>query len=564
MNAERLLAHYARIADAPDAIPRMRRFVLDLAVRGKLVPQDPSDESPIDALKQAREQLEAAAATTGRLRWKASVPAVASEMDKDVPSGWIAARVNDTGLYVNGPAFRPSDWKKEGLPIIRIQNLTDHGKEFNFAEGDFPNEVIVRNGDLLVSWSATLEAFKWDRGPGVLNQHIFRVIPAEGLATSNFLLLLLRNAIREMADSEHAHGLVMTHINREPFVNHLVLIPPLAEQHRIVAKVNELMALCDQLEAARAEREATRDRLMSASLARLDASDPETFQADARLALDALPALTTRPDQIKQLRQTILNLAVRGKLVPQDPNDEPASELLARLTTTKSKGRKGRDWSQGASSRHVPAFEPPLGWSWTTIDETAHRVTVGYVGPMRDQYVADGVPFLRSQNVRAHKFREEGLIYISPGFHKKIIKSALAPGDVVVVRSGNVGTACVIPPTIKEANCSDLVVVQKPECVLPKFLCFYLNSLAAAHVEAGSVGVALTHFNTKSVATMPLALPPLAEQRRIVAKVDELMVLCDQLEASLATADDTRRRLLKALLAEALAPAAERELAAAE
>ena len=99
---------------------------------------------------------------------------------------------------------------------------------------------------------------------------------------------------------------------------------------------------------------------------------------------------------------------------------------------------------------------------------------------------------------------------------------------------------------------------------MPEFLCFYLNSLAAAHVEEGAVGVALTHFNTKSLATMPLALPPLAEQRRIVAKVDELMTLCERLEASLATADDTRRRLLEALLAEALAPADARELEAAE
>jgi hypothetical protein len=104
---------------------------------------------------------------------------------------------------------------------------------------------------------------------------------------------------------------------------------PLAEQHRIVAKVDELIALCDRLEAAHAVREAT--RLAAASLARLNAPDPETFRADARFALDVLPAITTRPDQIKALRQTILNLAVRGKLVPQDPNDEPASESLKRI-----------------------------------------------------------------------------------------------------------------------------------------------------------------------------------------------------------------------------------------
>ena len=105
------------------------------------------------------------------------------------------------------------------------------------------------------------------------------------------------------------------------------------------------MALCDRLEAARAEREATRDRLAASSLARLNAPDPETFQDDARFVLNALPALTTRPDQIKQLRQTILNLAVRGKLVPQDPKDEPASELLKRIA--KEKAAAGEPGNQG-------------------------------------------------------------------------------------------------------------------------------------------------------------------------------------------------------------------------
>ena len=107
-------------------------------------------------------------------------------------------------------------------------------------------------------------------------------------------------------------------------------VPPLAEQHRIVAKVDELMALCDRLEAARAEREAARDRLTAASLARLNTPDPETFREDARFVLDALPALTTRPDQIQQLRQTILSLAMCGKLLAQDSTDEPASALLSR------------------------------------------------------------------------------------------------------------------------------------------------------------------------------------------------------------------------------------------
>ena len=131
--------------------------------------------------------------------------------------------------------------------------------------------------------------------------------------------------------------------------------PPLAEQHRIVAKVDELMALCDRLEAARTEREATRNRLSASSLARLDAPDPDpaTFRDHAAFALENLAPLTTRTDQIKALRQTILNLAVRGKLVEQDPNDEPASELLKRIAAEKARLVKAKKISKQV------AFQPP-------------------------------------------------------------------------------------------------------------------------------------------------------------------------------------------------------------
>jgi type I restriction enzyme S subunit len=126
-------------------------------------------------------------------------------------------------------------------------------------------------------------------------------------------------------------------LGRSEAYDQIIAVPPLAEQRRIVAKVDELMGLCDRLTAARAAREAVRDRLMAASLARLNAPDPKAFQSDAGFALDALPALTTRPDQIKALRQSILNLAVRGQLVPQDAKDEPASELLKRIAREKAR-----------------------------------------------------------------------------------------------------------------------------------------------------------------------------------------------------------------------------------
>ena len=170
-----------------------------------------------------------------------------------------------------------------------------------------------------------------------------------GLGAPQYLMITLRSPFMVECVETRMRGQACPAINDSDFAVLPIPLPPLAEQHRIVAKVDELMALCDQLEAAKTEREQSRDRLVAASLHRLnspadtaetDAPDLPARQADAfrdhaRFVFEHLPRLTTRPEHIKQLRQTILNLAVRGKLVPQDPNDEPASELLKRIQAEK-------------------------------------------------------------------------------------------------------------------------------------------------------------------------------------------------------------------------------------
>lgn len=554
MNAARLLAHYDQIADAPDAITRLRRLILDLAVRGKLVPQDAADVSPVNVLAEARRQLRAQAETAKRMRWKQTDPVAKAEIDKDAPPGWVAARLNDTGLYINGLAFKPADWKQSGIPIIRIQNLTDPNKEFNFAQGSFPDEVVVRNGDLLVSWSATLEAFKWDRSEGVLNQHIFRVIPYEGLTDRGFLLLLLRHAIREMADSEHAHGLVMTHINRGPFLNHVVLIPPLPEQHRIVAKVDELMGLCDRLEAARAAREATRDRLAAASLARLSTPDPETFRADARFALDALPALTVRPDQIKRLRQTILNLAVRGKLVPQDANDEPASELLKRIAKEIPSSR-----GEGQIGEPLP-YSLPEGWAWINLGRLVAHSDAGW-SPKTEDFRRSGDEWgvLKVSAVSWDKFRPWENKQVLQGTDARL-QAEVKKGDFLISRANTselIARAVIVDEEPVKLMMSDKIVRLFLSKNCNHRFVWIVNNYAdfarAHYVErASGVSPSMKNVSRDVILGLPFPLPPLAEQHRIVAKVDTLMVICDRLEACLTATSATRRRLLEALLAESL------------
>jgi len=554
MIPDHLLAHYDRIADAPDAVARLQHLVLKLAATGRLVPQNPEDLTATEALTEARRWLRDKSREVGRLRWKPTNSAVELPLGRSLPHGWVLASINDTGFYVNGLAFKPADWKPSGQPIIRIQNLTNPTKEFNFARGQFPDEVVVRDGDLLVSWSATLDAFRWNRGAGVLNQHIFRVIPAPGLTSVEFLLLLLRNAIRELAESEHAHGLVMTHINRGPFLAHAVMVPPLTEQHRIVAKVDELMALCDQLEAARSKRETLRDRLTTASFACLNSPDPATVRSDAHFALDALPALTARCNQVRQLRQTILNSAVRGLLSKRIASDQSASTLLARIERERPKGLP--------EVPEIPKdyqYEVAPEWAWSTL---GHLIVSG------PQNGVSPKPSKREDAPRAITLTATTSGSFDSAHFKRVEASAhvaekywLRNGDLLFQRGNTrdlVGMAAIYSGPHKAFLYPDLMIRVR---ISPRVNLRYIHLAALApparcyfSEKATGAQETMPKINQSTLLSLPVALPPRLEQDRIVAKVDELMALCTQLETILLKGDEARGRLLEALIHEALEP----------
>lgn len=166
-------------------------------------------------------------------------------------------------------------------------------------------------------------------------------------------------------------------------------------------------------------------------------------------------------------------------------------------------------------------------WSSVTVGEVAREVTVGHVGPMADDYERSGVPFLRSLNVEPFKLRMDNLKFISREFHCKLRKSALAPGDVVIVRTGKPGSCAVIPEYLAEANCSDLVIVRCGNRVRPHFLSYVVNSLAGHHIASHTVGAVQQHFNVGSARTLTFQLPSLGVQDAIL---DVLKTLDDKVE----------------------------------
>jgi type I restriction enzyme S subunit len=314
-------------------------------------------------------------------------------------------------------------------------------------------------------------------------------------------------------------------------------LPSLAEQHRIVAKVDELMALCDQLVAAQVEQESRRDKVIAASLHRLNnRADADEFREHARFHLHHLPRLTTRPEHIQRLRQTILNLAVRGKLVSQDPNDEPPLEFLKM--------------NQVEIPEEQP-FQIPESWAWVSVGQIADC----RLGKMLDKAKNKGTPrrYLRNVNVRWFHF-DLSDVFEMPFEDAELNEFALREGDVLICEGGEPGRAAVWDEREKDIYFQKAIHrVRFSENVDSHF---FVNAIRessdSGRLSKYFTGVGIKHFTGRGLASFVFPLPPIAEQERIVAKVNELMSLCDRLEAQLITTQTERRRMLEAVLQEAL------------
>jgi len=585
MNADRLLEHYERIADAPDAIPRLRQFILDLAVRGKLVPQDPNGEPASDLLNRIAKE-KARLVKAEEVRRDQPLPMVdQGDFPMSAPIGWALTRLAAISRRIHYGFTASADANLKDVRMLRITDIQDNAVDWSSVpgcviDGDNVDQYKLEKGDILIARTGGTigKTFLIRDVPvtAVFASYLIR-IQGTNYVFDEYLKLFLESPLYWTQLRDGTRGTGQPNVNGQTLGMMILPLPPLAEQHRIVAKVDALMALCDRVEAARAGREATRDRLAAASLARLNAPDPANFQDDARFALDTLPALTTRPDQIKQLRQTILNLAVRGKLVLQDTNDEPASELLKRIADEKARlikaGKVKKEKPLDLIDDATKPYDLPDAWEWVRLDVLTRLITKGSSPKWQGvNYVSadEGILFITSENVGNYELRKlDDLKYVESRFRDIEPRSMLKTGDILMNLVGaSIGRAALY--NLKaEANINQAValvrLIKMHEGPYVDYLLHYFNSRSAIEFMLGSrVTTAQPNMSLTDAREFPVPLPPLAEQHRIVAKVDALMALCNRLEASLAAAATTRRRLLDALLAEALTPDDEREMEAAE
>jgi len=555
--AARLLALYDQVAEAEDAIPRLRRFVLDLAVRGKLVAQEAGDEPAAELLKRI---ANAETPTTGR-RGKqrdTSVSNALEELPFDAPSGWAFAPLGQLVRVLNGRAYKQQELLASGTPVLRVGNLFT-SNHWYYSDLELDDDKYCEAGDLIYAWSASFGPFIWGGPRVIFHYHIWKLpLISDADLSKHYLYLFLQQKTREI--KEAGHGISMVHMTKEKMEKLVVPLPPLAEQRRIVRRVEELMALCDQLLAARAGRETVRDRLTTATLSRLTAPDqpPEAAPQNARFALQALPTLTTHTAQIKTLRQTILNLAVRGKLVAQDPTDGPAAELLKRIAKAKALRVKAGQIPKKADPVRDPVWGQgigPSGWSEIALGQVTDVITSGSRG-WGEFYSKTGPGFVRAQNIRFGKLRLDDLACVNPPSNSEGSRTQVVRNDLLIVITGaGVTNPALLDQDLGEAYVSQHVGLVRPsDTALSPWLlhCLLADSGGRAELVKRAYGAGKPGLNLDNIRNLTIPLPPLAEQHRIVARVDALMALCDQLESSLTTATTTRSRLLEALLHEAL------------
>jgi type I restriction enzyme S subunit len=563
MNAELVLKHFNYISDAPEAIRRFRQFIIDLSVRGKLVEQDPSDEPAFESLKRVRSERKRLSKEKIVKNDKISGEIQALEKPYSLPGNWQWIRLGECLDMINGRAFKPTDWIPSGLPIVRIQNLNTENAPFNYCnESIVEQRHIIESGCFLISWSGTpgtsFGAFIWKRGKAALNQHIFRCVQVGGAYYDRFLQIAINGRLDEMIAKAHG-GVGLQHITKGKLENLPLSLPPLAEQYRIVSKVDELMALCDRLEMARTERESRRDQLAAASHHHLNnGADSKVFRKHTHFFIGHLPQLTVRSDQIKKLRQTILDLAVQGKLGAQNPSDEPAEDLLERIQTRKASLLGNATIRQTKACR---SFDPndvphsiPSSWKWTMLGEITDIGTGSTPSRTQPSFWDGSIPWVTSGSTSLSLI-SSGDEYVTEAAVKAHRLRLYQPGTLLVGLYGQGKTRgqvaeLGIESTINQA-CAAVCPLPGFESVHP-----YLKRLLQKNydeVRLLSAGGTQPNLNVQKIKELLVPLPPIPEQARIVAKVDELMALCDRLEAQLTTAQTEASRLLESVLHHALA-----------
>ncbi|MDF1740800.1 MAG: restriction endonuclease subunit S [Verrucomicrobiales bacterium] len=535
-------------------IKRLRELILELAVRGLLVAQDPNEEPASELLNRAAKEKEILI-KGGEIKRKKVQPEI-DEHEKpfSLPSGWAWIRLSEAG----------HDWGQKkpdsNFTYIDVGSINkEHGLVRDpdvLSPKKAPSRArkIVKKGTVIYStvrpYLLNIAVVSESFSPEPIASTAFAIIhPFQGILAP-FIYRYLRSPTFINYVESCQTGIAYPAINDKQFFSGVLPIPPLAEQHRIVAKVDELMALCDRLEQQQEDSLRTHDTLVQTLLGAVTAASKRGQFAQAWKRIESnFDTLFTTESSIDQLKQTILQLAVMGKLVEQDPEDEPAGSFLNQIA------EKNINKKALPKPKRTP-YTVPESWEWSTSGYIG-EIKLGRQRSPKDHNGPNMVPYLRVANVHDNRLALSDVkeMNFTPD-EQKIFR--LKAGDILL-NEGQSRELVGRPALYREEipGCcfqNTLLRLRVHEGVYPEYALLYFRSClySGRFQKAVKQTTNMAHLSAGRLSPIEFPLPPLAEQHRIVAKVDELMALCDQLEASLATAQATQLNLADSLVEAAI------------
>lgn len=546
MKLETFFEKFEVLAEMPGAVGKLREMICELAVRGKLVPQVQSDEPAVALLSNIRDAKAALA-----LKQRGTGDAEAGDQDSSppysAPIGWIWTILGEVQVFTNGYAFKSEDYQSSGVGIIRMGELGANGEidetGMKFVSDSLaqslPVNFRVKTGDLLMGMSGSIGKLAINRSGKtyLLNQRVGRLEPI--LIEKEFLHLFLKTVEQrylEISFGMAIKNLSTKQINETPFP-----LPPLAEQKRIVAKVDELMALCDRLEAQQQERETRHTALARASLGQFaDAPTPANLQFLFHPSYAIVPA---------DLRKSILTLAVQGKLVPQDPDDESAEDLLRRNDERRRETARNDHRADEESQPLLSGddrWDIADTWSWRGLADLV--LFVDYRGKTPAK-LSSGVRLLTAKNVRKGQINLSPEEFLSENeYHAWMTRGLPKAGDVLFTTEAPMGNAAVVELTERFALAQRVICFQSYGALDPAFLVLQILSDQFQFIlDKNGTGVTAKGIKASKLKQLPIAIPPLAEQRQIVAKVTRLFAFASELEVQLAVSRTLAQSTLAAL-----------------
>ena len=514
-----LSEHLPLLASAPDGIQKLRELVLRLAIEGRITGSD--------------------------------------------TSVWTRTTLGEVGEWGSGgtPLKAHTDYYGGGIPWLVIGDLNDGlvtAAETHITEKGLANSSakLVPAGTLLIAMYGSIGKLGIAGIECATNQAIAHCKVDPTIADCRFLFYFVRAIRGQLLAS--GQGLAQQNISQKLLKATSIRLPALAEQHRIVAKVDELMALCDRLEAEQADAASAHARLVETLLGTLTQStDAADLAANWRRLAEHFDTLFTTEASIDVLKQTVLQLAVMGKLVRQDTSDEPAEVLLQKIAAEKlrliKEGKLKEQKPSSSINDDEKLFELPVGWAWARL-QSVIDVRDGTHDSPKDASGPDTYPLVTSKNFVNGGIDFDSARRISAPDHFEIAKrSAVEKFDILFsMIGGNLGNQVMVKDE-RQFSVKNVALFKyyNREMTSPFFVKKYMEHLAL-DLQEKAIGGAQPFVSLGFLRNLVVALPPIAEQHRIVVKVDELMALCDRLKADLATSRQHQATLADTLIESAL------------